>query len=115
MDNNQWNGQQPYQQPYGQPMYGQPAAAPKKSKTGLIVGSIIGGVAVIAAIIVLIFVLKGKGGYTTRECEACEETKKCKEYVLSYEGQTENGWLCDDCYKEAKSFIELMGGTLKEK
>lgn len=136
MDNNQWNGQQPmdsnmqaYGQPmdpnmqaYGQPMdpnmmYGQPAApAPAKSKKGLIIG-IIAAIAVIAVVVVLIFVLKkgGSGKAKETECESCGQVKMCKEYTVTAFGESEDGWLCDDCYDEMATYIEMFGGKIKAK
>lgn len=107
---------------YGQPMdpnmaYGQPAApAPAKSKKGLIIG-IIAAVAVIIIAVVLILVLKkgGSGKAKETECEGCYEVKMCKEYTITAFGESEDGWLCDDCYDEMKGYIEMFGGKIKAK
>lgn len=107
---------------YGQPMdpnmaYGQPAApAPAKSKKGLIIG-IIAAFAVIAIVVVLILVLKkgGSGKAEERECEMCYQTKMCKEYTVTAFGESEDGWFCDDCYNEMKTYVEMFGGKIKAK
>lgn len=49
------------------------------------------------------------------ECEACGETKKCYEYEASAGGETETGWLCDDCAEEMEAIMKLGGGTFKKK
>ncbi|MCM1083751.1 MAG: hypothetical protein NC393_09875 [Clostridium sp.] len=49
------------------------------------------------------------------ECEACGETKKCYEYEMSLEGETETAWYCDDCAEEMESLITSFGGTFKKK
>lgn len=49
------------------------------------------------------------------ECESCGETKKCYEYEASFNGETETGWLCDDCAEEMEALMNLGGGTLKKK
>lgn len=140
MDNNQWNGQpidpnlqgqqtmdsnmqamnpnmyqanDPYAGAYNQ----QPAAPAKKSKKGLIIG-IIAAVVVIVAVVVLILVLsKGKksGHYEKKECEMCAVTKDCKEYEMSFLGETETFWCCDDCFDDVEGMYSAWGVEVKEK
>lgn len=49
------------------------------------------------------------------ECEGCSETKKCNKYEISYDGESESGYLCDDCYEDMKGIVELVGGKIKKK
>lgn len=49
------------------------------------------------------------------ECEICGETKKCNKYEVSAAGETETGWLCDDCADDMEELLKLTGGTIKKK
>ncbi len=45
----------------------------------------------------------------TMECEGCGEEKKCKEYTVTFFGQSEDGWLCKDCVED----FESLGAEVK--
>lgn len=49
------------------------------------------------------------------ECEMCGETKSCYKYEITYDGDSESGYLCDDCADTMKSLTELAGGKFKKK
>lgn len=49
------------------------------------------------------------------ECESCEEIKKCQKYEVTVLGESEEGYLCDDCYEEMKAYVSLLGGKIKKK
>jgi len=43
------------------------------------------------------------------ECESCGDKKFCNEYEMSFMGETESGWLCKDCAKDAEEMCDSMG------
>ncbi|MBP3621149.1 MAG: hypothetical protein J6J16_05260 [Lachnospiraceae bacterium] len=49
------------------------------------------------------------------ECEGCGEEKKCKEYEMTFMGETESGWLCKDCAEDTEAMCESMGIDFKKK
>lgn len=41
------------------------------------------------------------------ECEMCEETKKCNKYEITMDGESESGYLCEDCADQMQAIVDL--------
>lgn len=44
------------------------------------------------------------------ECEGCGEKKKCHQYEVTMDGQSEKGWFCSDCADEMEGYIDMING-----
>lgn len=101
----------PQGMPMGQPMGMAPQAAPAAPAKKFPVIPVVAGVAVLAIIAVVLVIVLGKGGGKSKSkvttCEMCSEEKSCYEYEITMDGETESGWLCDDCADTMEGLISL--------
>ena len=64
------------------------------------------------------FKKSGSNDYSSKkktECQSCGYIESCYKYEISYDGEKESGYLCDDCAKEMKSCVEIIGGKMERK
>ncbi len=48
------------------------------------------------------------------ECSYCAQTLACFNYEVTYDGETEEGYFCDDCDDIFKGIVPLIGGSMKK-
>jgi len=49
------------------------------------------------------------------ECDVCQEDKMCNEYEVSGFGESEDVWMCKDCYKDIKDEAGDYGLDIEKK
>lgn len=71
-------------------------------------------VSIMMIIIIIVCVLCMVGCFN-ETCEQCHKKKSCSTYVIQYNGTSEEGSMCSDCFEKAKEKYEAMGGTVEKK